>query len=290
MSIIRLLYKKISKKNKEEEALQCIEHIDVEKISEGCSTSFVQMMDIHNQKILEELSHLLHETFNEDKVCNVLDLIGGQGQNCSLIQKKGLEVQCTLIERSEALITSAKAVLGEGATYISRSSIQYLKVCPETSFDVVLCMWPNSQAPISTLIQEATRVLKPAGKLLIVTSLKDTFPEIIRLYHKLLMKHSNQVRAIKVESRYITSARHLERLCLKNNLKTKICKESRHIIGFGTPRSVINWLTKSKALSDYERLLPLTDKEVRKSLIELIGEAKVDWITHQFVYGIWEKI
>lgn len=286
MGIIRLIYENISKKPKNKKAIAYIEKQESNSnISECYEPAFIQMMERHNEKVIEELEALI----DVNMPAQILDVTGGRGQNLSILKKQYSDADYTLIERNKENIIYAKAILGEEVTYINRSSLQYLQVCLPDTFDIILCMWPNKATVLDALIEECTRVLKPQGKLLIITSLRDTLPEIVNIYHKLFIKYNNKVNAVKLVNGLPTDIKKLNKKCEKMKLKTHVCKEIRHISGFASAKVLVSWILQSGVMTDYEAILSLRDKKVRDDMIAMLEEKQINWVTQRFVYGIWEK-
>jgi len=119
--------------------------------------------DYHEQVIIPGSLKLL----NPQKHEKILDVACGQGVLCRELAKKGSDI--TGIDASPNLIKIAKQRSSD-IKYFTADA-KSLKMFEDNSFDKVSCIMAiQNMDPLEPVISEMNRVLKPNGKLLLVTS------------------------------------------------------------------------------------------------------------------------
>lgn len=281
MGIINLLYKHLKNKksvNKSKED---------EPINDYYEQEFIKTMYRHNEKLLNYLAAMIEN--KKERKLKVLDVSGLNGDNIFSLLKKNINVEYTLLERSEGRINLARARLGEGVNYVQGQISSFLESCSEGSYDVVICTGAFRHIELKTFMKECKRIIKPEGRVAILIGLKDSMPEIRKLYYKLLIEHREKIKKFIVGDLDPSSKREVEKICHKNDFRKVVSQEARQVFGFASPKRLVRWLLLTGMFMEYQDMLDLNDKQVQASLIALIEEEQIGWVTHNFVYGIWEK-
>lgn len=281
MGIIRLLGQYFNNKNSYDKNKKD------ESIKDSYEQEFIKTMHRHNEKLLNYLVPMLEN--KKEQNLRILDVSGMNGDNISFLLKKNIEVEYTLLERSEERINLAKARLGEGITYVQGCISDFLENCSEDSYDVVICTGAFRYIDLKSFMKECKRIVKPKGKVAILIGLKDSMSEIKQIFYKLLIGHSRKIKKIIVGDPDPASKKEIEKICHRNHFKKIVNKEARQVFGFASPKRLVKWLLSTGIFIRYEEMLDLKDQQVKTSFIELIEEEQIGWVTHNFVYGIWEK-
>lgn len=250
-------------------------------------SAFIKTMYRHNENLLDHLVSTL--TQKQGRCLSILDLSEGAGDVVASLLRRNIDADYTLVESSKEQLNLAQARLGEGIDYRQSSSEDFLSSCAPETYDVIIGTGAFKDMQFRDFIKESRRVIKPGGKIAIMIGLKDSMPELKKLYYKLLVKHREKITKFIIGTPYPSSRKEVERVCNKNDFKKIICQEARQVFGFASGKRFVRWLLSTGILTDYEEMLNLRNKQVRESFIQLIEEEQIEWITHKFVYGIWEK-
>lgn len=253
-------------------------------INEG---AFIKTMYRHNENLLD---HLVSTLTQKQREClNILDLSEGAGEIVASLLRRNIDAEYTLVESSKEQLNLAQARLGEGIDYRQSSIEAFLTSCSSETYDVIIGTGTFKNMILKSFIKESGRIIKPGGKIAIMIGLKDSMPELKKLYYKLLIKHREKITKFTIGTPYPCSKKEVDRICNKNGFEKIICQEARQIFGFASGKRLVRWLLATGILNDYEEMLNLRNKQVKQSFIKFIEEEQVKWITHKFVYGIWEK-
>lgn len=280
MGIIKLLYthiknkSNINKKDKE----KCIDNRHEQK--------FIKIMYKHNENLLNCLMPVIEK---KEYKLNVLDVSGTGGDNILSLLQKNIDANYTLLERSQEGLSLAKAKLGEGITYVQGQINDYLKSCGNGTYDVIICTGAFKNIDLKLFMKECQRIIKPEGKLAILIGLKDSMPEIKKLYYKLLIEHREKIKQLILGDNHPTGRKEIDKICYKYNFKKIVSKEAKQVFGFSSPKRLVRWIIQTGILIDYKEMIDLDDIQVKRSLVQLIEEEQVNWVTHRFVYGVWEN-
>lgn len=281
MDIISLLYKNLKNKNRANKSKTD------EPTNDYYEQEFIKTMYRQNEKLLNYLAAIIEN--KKERKLRVLDVSGLNGDNIFSLLKKNMNVEYTLLERSEGRINLAKARLGEGVNYVQGQISSFLENCSEGSYDIVICTGAFRHIELKMFMRECKRIIKPEGNVAILIGLKDSIPEIRRLYYKLLIEHREKIKEIIVGDLEPSSKREIEKVCHKNDFKKVVSQEARQVFGFASPKRLVRWLLLTGMFMEYQDMLDLNDKQVKASLTELIEGEQIGWVTHNFVYGIWER-
>ncbi len=74
----------------------------------------------------------------------------------------------TGVDSSSGMLDVARERFGNECTFVRADAVDYLRDCPQHSFDVVTCGWGLGYTRPWTVIREASRVLRPDGRIGII--------------------------------------------------------------------------------------------------------------------------
>jgi len=96
-----------------------------------------------------------------------LDLTCGTGFVAGELARRAAG-QVTGVDSSSGMLDVARERLGDKCMFVRADVVEYLCRCPRRSFDVVTCGWGLGYTRPWTVVHEATRVLRPGGRLGII--------------------------------------------------------------------------------------------------------------------------
>ena len=274
MGIINLLYNQVTKKDKQ-------------SVNTRYGSAFIKTMYRHHEKLIERL---VSDLTNKEKThLKILDLSEMGGELIASLIRRNIDAEYTLVDQTKANLGLAKARLGEEITYIEEECKEFLSTAQNESYDIIICMGTFKSMTLRAFIRESKRVIKPNGKVVVLIGLKDSMPELKRLCYKVLVQHPEKITKLIPGIPYPSSRKEVEKTCMKGGFRTIVCGQANQVFGFASGKRLVRWLADTGMLEHYKEMLDLRNKQVRESFIKIVEEEQVEWITHKFVYGIWEK-
>lgn len=130
-----------------------------DRVAEGYDNAWTHHMRAYSLDMLDRLQP------TAGSIC--LDLTCGTGFITDELARRTSQA-VTGVDASREMLAVARRRRGSQATYIQSDIVQYLRQCPQGSFDCVTCGWGLGYLRPWAVVREATRVLRPGGRIGII--------------------------------------------------------------------------------------------------------------------------
>lgn len=264
-----------------------------DKVSNQYEQYFLDIMHSHNDKVLDLLEKEIRKRQEKggNRRLTILDLACGTGYNSRVLLGKGLDADYTLVDLSKGMLDVARDnVIGsKNITYVNQDMLSFLKVCPNNSFDIIICMWAIKYQPPKKVIFECERVLKKEGLMAVIVNTKDTLPEMRKLYPKLIILNWRKIKKIMFDLPNPKNKQQFRRWFTKAGLHMKELRVGRQRIYFKNAEKLTKFLTSTGALAGYDDMLDLRDHEIKMQMVSYFNKKKILKAEHRYVFGLFEK-
>lgn len=258
------------------------------RVSENYNKSFLKEMHKYNKEMLNKVII----RYSDDKVNlspNILDLACGTGFNSNFINSRIKNSKFTLVDISEGMLNQAKNNYSLNAEFIENDMISFLKNSKDNTFDIVICAWAIKYQNPHEIIKEVSRVLKKDGYFAVIVNLKDTLPEVRKIYPKLILKNYTKVNKIMKELPNPIGHKSFRRWFEKENFKKLEIASGSHKFSFKDTKDLVLFITSTGALAGFDAMVDMEDESIKDSMIKLFNEKKINTITHKYVWGIFRN-
>lgn len=247
-------------------------------VSSTYDAAFLAIMQKYNIKMLSNL------VVKED--ANILDLACGTGFNAKWLMQKYQGVRIDAVDISEEMLKKAAKKLAGSAQLFNMSMLDYLRKCPDNSYDIVVCGWALKYQPPLKVLRECKRVLRPGGQIGVIVNRKSTLPEVRKVYPALLAANSNNLGNLMMELPNPNDQKELAAWFTKTGLVPLKMAEDAHVFRFGTALAAADWVTSTGALAGFDVMLNLRDERIKRQMAALFEQYGLLSITHTFVWGL----
>lgn len=237
--------------------------------------------------MLDEIINKLKTNSNED--LNILDLACGSGFNSNYIYTYLKTGNYTLVDLCPEILNSSKENLTFNFTFIESDILSYLNGCSNDSMDIIICTYGISSYPPKKIIKEFCRVLKNGGFLGVIDNLKGTFPEIKKIYSKLILKHYNLIENFIFKSNYSRNEYFFEKMFVYNRFNRLNLRSDSNILNFNNIDSLFNFLSSNDKLSPLNSLLNIEHSEVKSTVINFLETYNINTITAKYIWGAFRN-
>ncbi|GAB6169259.1 class I SAM-dependent methyltransferase [Clostridium carnis] len=257
------------------------------KVSNTYEKYFLSEMHKYN---IEMLTVLIEKyTLSNKESFNILDLACGTGFNSTFINKNLTNSSFTLVDISWGMLSLAKQNCTFNCNFVESDMLSYLKNCKENSFDIIICAWAIKYQNPHKIIKECSRVLKAGGSFSVIVNLKNTLPEIRKVYPKLLKEHSNLVNKVMIELPNPLSEYTFEKWFVDEKFNRIKVQSGSHCHVFNNTFDLVNWVTSTGALAGFDTMLDLSNDEVKNTFSTLLNKYNLNQVTHKYVWGVFRN-
>jgi len=256
-----------------------------DQISNLYTNTFLNTMHHYNDKMITELAKQLEHREN----FKVLDLAAGTGYNSLALRGIYPNVDLTLVDISQGMLNEARKKLHGNASFIAEDMLNYLKICPNETFDVIICAWAIKYRPPLQIIRQCRRVLKQGGYLSVIVNKNDTLPQIARIYPKLLENHTEKITKLMLRLPNPKNIADFDNWFRKNSFSKIVSREGFHDFHFATSEELTEFVVSTGALAGFDVMLDLRHRDVQSDMVRLLQKYDCKTATHRFVYGIYQK-
>lgn len=247
-------------------------------VSNTYDTAFLSVMQQYNIAMLSNLA--------VPEQAKILDLACGTGFNAKWLCETYPSISIDGVDISENMLAQAAEKLAGRANFFNMSMLDYLRQCPENSYDIVVCGWALKYQPPLDVLSECKRVLKPGGQIGIIVNTKNTLPEVRKVFTKLLAANSKRLGNLMMELPNPRDKSELAGWFTKAGLAPIEIREDAHKFCFETAPKAVEWVTSTGALAGFDVMLDLRQQSVRKQMAVLFQQYGFLSITHTFVWGV----
>lgn len=258
------------------------------RVSGNYNDSFLKEMHKYNKEMLDEviIRYIDNKSNSSPKI---LDLACGTGFNSNFINSKINNASFTLVDISEGMLNEAKNNSTLKVDFIKSDMLSFLKSSKDNSFDIVICSWAIKYQNPHEIIKEVSRVLKKDGYFAVIVNLKDTLPEVRKIYPKLILRNYKKVNKIMKELPNPIHHKTFTRWFEKEGFSKIEVESGSHIFTFDNAQSVVSFVTSTGALAGFDAMIDMEDEEVKSSMIKLVDKKGIKTITHKYVWGIFKN-
>lgn len=251
------------------------------RVSGGYNEQFLNTMQKYNVVMLSQL--------NLPKEARVLDLACGTGFNSEWLLSIRPKYQIDAVDISEGMLKQAEMRLGGKASLFKASMLDFLKSCEDESYDRIVCSWALKYQPPAQVLKECKRVLKAGGELGLILNSKNTLPEVRKIYKRLLIKNSKNIKKLMLELPNPKDERQLSHWLKKAGFQETRTFRGMQKFSFASTAAMTEWMTSTGALAGFDVMVDLRDTAVKGQISELFIKYGMSSITHDFVWGIAKK-
>lgn len=246
-------------------------------VSSTYDSAFICSMRRYNVAMLSQLEVPQEAT--------ILDLACGTGFNSEWLLNQYPSITIDGVDISDKMLQKTTEKLDGKVQLFHMTMLDYLRQCPDNSYDIVVCGWAlKYQSPI-TVLRECKRVLKPKGQIGVILNTKNTLPEVRKVYTQLLISNSGQVGNLMLELPNPKDQKDLESWFVQAGLVPFKATEGQLIYRFETAGKAVDWVTSTGALAGFDVMLNLRDESIKKQMTTLFEQHGIFGITHKFVWG-----
>ena len=161
-------------------------------VSENYEDIFLKEMHKYNEEMLKEII-IQYSDMNFDQELNILDLACGTGFNSRFLNENLNKSKFTLVDISKGMLNESIKNCNFKAEFIKKDMLSFLSECDDNTFNIVICSWAIKYQEPKKIIKEVSRVLKKDGYFGVIVNLKNTLPEVRKIYPKLLLDNYIEV-------------------------------------------------------------------------------------------------
>lgn len=237
--------------------------------------------------------HIIHsEYIGMDKELKILDFACGTGYITKSLLAKSKNYQITAVDQSEKMLAKLRMVRSERATVICSDGIEFLEACNE-KYDVIFFGWALSYFDYHKLFKLFNKVLKPGGRLAIITNTEGTLDKIEKIFLQVMAEQQEQViKPMDIKLNLPKGKKGLIKWCHQYGFKVSQADEGEVIFRFKEPEALLQWLNKTgaaagtrKIFRNYEDAKPFIIQKIEK---EKYNKGHYE-INHKFAYGLFRK-
>ena len=258
------------------------------RVSKKYEEIFLKEMHKYNEEMLEEII-IKYAYENLERELNILDLACGTGFNSRFLHGTLNKANFTLVDISEGMLNEAKKNCNFKATFIEKDMLSFLKECKDNSFDIVICAWAIKYQEPKKIIKEVSRVLKKNGYFGVIVNLKNTLPEVRKIYPSLVLENYLNINKIMKELPNPISEESFERWFINNKFNGINIKSGKHIFKFNTSEEAVNFVTSTGALAGFDAMVDLKNNKIKDKMIYLFNSKNIRTITHKYVWGVFKN-
>lgn len=258
------------------------------RVSKNYEDIFLKEMHKYNEEMLKEIV-IQYSNINLSEKLNILDLACGTGFNSRFLNEGLNKAKFTLVDISKGMLGEAKNNCNFKADFVEKDMLSFLKECDDNSFDIVICAWAIKYQEPKSIIREVSRVLKKDGCFAVIVNLKNTLPEIRRIYPKLILENYIDVDKIMKELPNPINKGSFERWFIKNKFSEIAIKSGEYIFKFKTQEEAINFVTSTGALAGFDSMIDIMDKRIQDKMLYLFNSKNIKTITHKYVWGVFKN-
>ncbi|WP_411167522.1 class I SAM-dependent methyltransferase [Clostridium sp. MB05] len=258
------------------------------RVSEVYNDSFLKEMHKYNKEMLDKVIIKYIDTKSKSSP-KVLDLACGTGFNSGFINFRIPSSKFTLVDISEGMLNQAKNNCNLDAEFIKSDMLSLLKSSKDNSFDIVICAWAIKYQNPHEIIKEVSRVLKKDGYFTVIVNLKNTLPEVRKIYPKLILKNYKNINKIMKELPNPIHHKTFTRWFKKEKFSKIEVKSGSHIFTFDDTKSLVTFVTSTGALAGFDAMVDMQDNKIKDTMINLFNEKEINTITHKYVWGVFKN-
>ncbi|MDK2822935.1 MAG: hypothetical protein PWQ67_1928 [Clostridia bacterium] len=235
-----------------------------DKISKDYSKNFnYQLTDCYLQ-----LLNLLGGVNNK----TVLDLGCGTGWFGKLLYTKYSPIFYHGIDISTGMIYEARKTLSENSNLkLEHGNFQaILELMPDNSYDVVFLNWSLKFNNFRELFSKVLRILKPDGKLALLTETNNSEFEINDAISKLIANNINQINLVLPKTFLPSDSHELTKYFNETNFKQTIVWNKSQDYNFQSPIEVSSWARLTGLLAAWDQILDFQEPHLLEEFISLI--------------------
>ncbi len=238
---------------------------------------------------MRDLSTDLIDRLNPLPGDRTLDLTCGTGFVTGLLAERTSE-RCVGVDRSEGMITQARATYGATCEFEVQDILAYLQSSEPHVFDVVTCAWGLGYSRPLAVLQAIRQVLKPGGRVAIIDN---TLFSLNRVMKSSFLTFLEQPEALKrvMRFRFLTGQSHLRLWFRLAGLCPERMDAGQRSYSVAGGENAIARLRATGAAAGFEYACDLQDEEVVfKRFAEILEQRYSQQgeiaITHRYCLGI----
>ena len=132
-------------------------------------------------------------------------------------------------------------------------------------------------------------MLKSKGYFAVIVNLKNTLPEVRKIYPSLVLENYLKIDKIMKELPNPISEESFERWFINNKFNGINIKSGKHIFKFNTSEEAVNFVTSTGALAGFDAMVELKNNRIKYKMIDLFNSKKIKTITHKYVWGVFKN-
>lgn len=198
----------------------------------------------------------------------LVDLACGSGAATLPMIRQSATGECVAVDPSEGMLRLAReAAEAEGLslTAIQAKAEDFIAAAPAASFDVVSMRFALAYLDWATVLPAMGRIVRPGGRIGILTSLATSAPQALAIYHSL----AESMEMETVEPPTPRTIGQVEELLTRGNLRIDDTWAHNFRLWFGTGAEATRWLIDTGYIA--HPALSSLEGEVLDGLIDLFG-------------------
>ena len=238
---------------------------------------------------MRDLSTDLIDRLNPLPGDRALDLTCGTGFVTGLLAERTGQ-RCVGVDRSEGMISQARASYGTTCEFEVNDILAYLQGCEPNVFDVVTCAWGLGYSRPLAVLKGIRRVLKPGARVAIIDN---TLFSLNRVMKSSFLTFLEQPEALKrvMRFRFLTGQSHLRMWFWLAGFQVQALDAGHRSYSVVTGEDAIARLRATGAAAGFEYACDPADEEaVFKRFAEILEQRYSQQgeiaITHRYCLGI----
>ena len=220
----------------------------------------------------------------------LLELGCGSGTSTLFLRNKYPEVSITAVDISTGMIEQAQAKLDDSKQSVEfhiADMLDFLRQCQANEADLIFSGWAVGYSQPATIIAEASRVLRPEGRLAIIVNRFDTMPAVFGAFRQTMRRFPAALNKALLP-RFPKGADALAQTLKQKGFRIDFLEKGTIPIELPTENR-LDWLLGTGILAGFDAVLPLREPgEVRDYFAELLDQTDSGW-EHRFVMFVAVK-
>jgi ubiquinone/menaquinone biosynthesis C-methylase UbiE len=238
---------------------------------------------------MRDLSTDLIDRVNPLPGDRALDLTCGTGFVTGLLAERTGE-RCVGVDRSDGMITQARANYGSTCDFVVQDILAYLETCEPDSFDVVTCAWGLGYSRPLAVLKGIRRVLKPGARVAIIDNTLFSLNRVMKASFLTFLEQPDTLKRV-MRFRFLTGQAHLKWWFRLAGLCPQILDAGQRSYAVTGGANAIARLRATGAAAGFEYACDPVDEEVVfKRFAEILeqryGQQGEVAITHRYCLGI----
>jgi len=253
---------------------------------------------VYVPKIKKQIFESFIDDLNIKEGENVLDLACGTGLFTYEIAKRiGESGKILGIDISEKMLDIAREKLRKlqlnNIEFLCGDMLESLYKIKSSTYNIVTCEWGICYSKPNKVLKEASRILKPGGRVGIIDTRADAFKELMKIFIEVAEEHSYALNKY-INLHLLRNTTHLENIFKKAGLSLVKCWDGERRITFKGGNEMFDWMSDSGVTIGFTDIFREDKRELvvnclKEAINSYFNPKNETVLSHTFIVGIAEK-